>query len=485
MSTNLLYTFVIVINYLSLFYVLSISTIYLIQLICAAFGLKEYTRSLRYTDYQRFVNSENMVPVSLLVPAYNEAETIVLNVRNLLSLDFGHYEVVVINDGSKDETLELLKDAFKLIAIHQPFKRSIPTKEVRTIYRSALYPNLVVVDKENGGKADALNAGINVSMYPIFASIDADSILETSSLVKIVYSFMVDPTCVAVGGIIRIASGCEIVNGELRAVNLSTNPLIMLQTNEYLRAFLTGRIGFNKMRMLLIISGAFGAFNKQAAIEAGGYTAGCIGEDMELIVKLHGKMIDEGRDYSIKFLPDPVCWTQPPNSLGDLKNQRKRWQIGLIDTLVRHRNMAFNPRYGRIGIWCLPYFWIYEVFGPFFEVMGYISVPLSFMLGIVNLHFMVTFFAVAVLYGIILSVGALILEENTFRKYPHFTQLVKLYFYAIIDNFGYRQLNSVYKVEATLGYRKNKSSWGTIKRRAIDTDENADRSAASEESKSE
>ena len=465
--TDALYTVVMAINYVSLIYVLAISTIYLIQLLSATFGLREYSRSLRYTDYARYVFSDNMVPISVLVPAYNESATIVDNTKNLLSLDFGHYEVVVVNDGSKDNTLELLMDAFKLIRVNQPYKRSIPTAEVRGIYRSAMYPNLVVVDKENGGKADALNAGINVSMYPVFVSIDADSLLERSSLAKIIYAFMVDPKCVAVGGIIRIASGCEIVDGELKEIDLSNKPILMLQTNEYLRAFLTGRIGFHKMGMLLIISGAFGAFNKQAVIDAGGYTARCIGEDMELVVKLHGKMLKDKRAYSIKFLPDPVCWTQPPDSLGDLKKQRKRWHIGLIDTLLRHRDMAFNPEYGRIGLFCLPYFWIFELIGPLFEVAGYISVPISFVLGIVDLHFMITFFLVAVLYGIILSVGALLLEENTFRKYPRVSQILKLFAYAVLDNFGYRQLNTIYKVEATFGYRKNKSSWGSIKRRKM------------------
>ncbi len=466
-----LYVAVIVINYVSLFYVLAISTIYLIQLISATLGLREYSRSLKYSDYSRYAFSDNMVPISVLVPAYNESATIVDNTRNLLTLDFGNYEVIVINDGSKDNTLELLKDAFRLIQIDQPYKRSIPTQQIRALYRSAEYPNLVVVDKENGGKADALNAGINVSMYPVFVSIDADSILERSSLAKIIYSFMIDPKCVAVGGIIRIASGCEIVNGELREVNLSNKPLLMLQTNEYLRAFLTGRIGFHKMGMLLIISGAFGAFNKQVAIDAGGYTPRCIGEDMELVVKLHQHMLKGKRVYSVKFLPDPVCWTQPPDTLRDLKKQRKRWHIGLIDTLMRHRDMAFNPDYGRIGMFCLPYFWIFELIGPVFEVMGYISVPVSFLLGLINIHFMLSFFLVAVLYGTILSVGALLMEENTFRKYPRISQILKLFLYAVLDNFGYRQLNTIYKVEAMLGFRKNKSSWGSIKRRTFAAEE--------------
>lgn len=467
MIQQILTDIVLAVNYISLFYVVLISSIYLVQLVSATVGLNKYAKSLKYTDYMRFVDSENMIPISVLVPAYNEAATIVDNVRNLLSLDFPEYEVIVINDGSKDDTLQLLIDAFKLIPIHQPFRRVIDTKPVKAVYRSANFPGLVVLDKENGGKADALNAGINASMYPIFVSIDADSILEKSSLIKIIYTFMNDPTCIAVGGIVRIGSGCEIVNGELTEVDLSSKPLMMLQTNEYLRAFLTGRIGFNEMGILLIISGAFGAFNKQAVIDAGGYTTGCIGEDMELIVKMHQLMHLKKRKYAIRFLPDPVCWTQPPERLKDLKKQRKRWHIGLIDSLLRHKDMAFNPKYGRIGTLCLPYYWIFELIGPLFEVLGYFTVPISCVLGIVDVRFMISFFLVAMLYGTILSTGALLLEENTFRKYPRIDQILKLFLYAVIDNLGYRQLNTIYKVEAMLGFRKNRSSWGRIERHAF------------------
>ena len=459
-------------NYLSLFYVLLICSVYLLQLLSAAVGLREYSKSLRYTDYKRFQESDNMVPISVLVPAYNESATIADNTRNLLSLDYPQHEVIVINDGSKDNTMDILLEEFKLVPIHIPVKRSIATKQVKMAYRSATYPNLVVLDKENGGKADALNAGINASMYPVFVSIDTDSILENTSLLKIVYTFLSDPACVAVGGIIRIGSGCKIENGQLREVALSNKPLLLLQTNEYLRAFLTGRIGFHQMGMLLIISGAFGAFQKQAVIDVGGYTTGCIGEDMELVVKLHRYMRQQKKAYTVKFLPDPVCWTQPPESLRDLKKQRKRWQIGLMDTLLKHKDMLFNPRYGRIGMTGLPYFWIFELFGPIFEVAGYIAVPLSCLLGIVNVRFMLSFYLVAVLYGTILSVGSLLLEENTFRKYPKIDQLLKLFAYAIIDNMGYRQLNTIYKVEAMLGFRKNRSSWGTIQRRAFQADAN-------------
>lgn len=462
-----LYRIVLAVNYFSLFYVVTVSTIYLVQLIFASFGLRKYVRSLRYIDYRRFLDSEHMVPISLLVPAYNESATIVDSVKNLLSLDFPEYELIVINDGSKDNTLALLIEAFALIPFPQPYKKSLQTEEIIEVYRSGKDIRLIVLDKKNGGKADALNAGVNVSSYPVVVTIDADSILEKSSLIKIIYSFVSDPTCVAVGGIVRVGSGCEIVDGQLREIGLSKNPIVALQTTEYLRAFLTGRLGFDVMGMLLIISGAFGAFQKSALIEVGGYSRHCVGEDMELVIKLHKLMHQKKRKYSVRFLPDPICWTQPPERLSDLKKQRKRWHVGLIDSLLRHKDMVFRPKYGRIGMICLPYYWIFELAGPVIETFGYLFIPISFLLGVVNVWFMVSFFLVAVLYGTILSVGALLLEENTFRKYPDLRQLLRLFFFSFVDNFGYRQINTVYKVEAMFGFRKNKSRWGELKRKGF------------------
>ncbi len=466
-----LFNLVLVINIVSLFYVILVDCVYLIQLISSALSLNKYVKMSHYSDHERYFDSENTIPISVIVPAYNESATIVDNVKNLLNLDFPEYEVVVVNDGSSDGTMPILIAHFNLIQVMQPVKRSIPTKNVRVIYRCPQHPNLVVLDKENGGKADALNAGINAARYPVFISIDADSLLEKESLMKIVMPFVQDHRVIGVGGIVRIADGCKVSQGELQTVGLSKNPLVTLQTVEYLRAFLTGRIGFDSMGILLIVSGAFGAFNKRAVIEVGGYTVDTIGEDMELVVKLHEHMRKEKREYSIKFLPDPVCWTQPPTTLSDLRKQRKRWQIGLVSSLLKHRRMLLNPRYGRIGLVALPYYWIFEMIGPILESAGFITVPLSFMLGIININFFIAFYAVAVLYGIILSIGALLLEEHTFKKYPSMGQLIKLTCYSIIDNFGYRQLNTIFRVDAMMGYRKNKHSWGSMKRKRFADDE--------------
>lgn len=457
--THQLISFVRVIDYCALAYVLAVDTIYLIQLISAYFGLRTYVKECQYGDYRRYYESENMIPISLIAPAYNEENMIVDNVKSLLALDFPEYEVIVVNDGSTDKTLDLLLSEFALVKTDEPVKLSLRTAPIKAMYRSSKYPNLVVVDKENGRKADALNAGINVSSYPVFVSIDADSILEKDSLIKIIMPFVKDHTVIGVGGIVRIANPKDISSGRIEQVTLNKKPLVALQVVEYLRAFLTGRIGFNNLDILLIISGAFGAFRKDAVIEVGGYTRDTIGEDMELVVKLHERLAPQKRPYKIQFLSDPVCWTEAPEKFKAFLKQRRRWHIGLMDTLFRHKSMTFKKEYGRVGMVALPYYWLFEFFGPFIEVFGYGFVLLSWALGLINVGFVIAFFGIAVCYGTILSIGAIMLEENTFKKYPGMGQLLMLIFYGFLDNLGYRQINSLIKVWATLSYKKDKLSW--------------------------
>jgi len=467
---ELLKKIIVYFNEFVLYYVLCINTVYFLQLILSAFSLSDYVKKIVYSDYKKYVSSDNMIPISVLVPAYNEEATIVENIKSLLSLNYPLFEIVVINDGSKDTTLEKVIQAFNLKQINQPIRYIIGTKAVRGIYRNIDIPNLVVVDKENGGKADALNLGINISKFPVYTAIDADSILESDSLVRVTMPFIENKDTIAVGGIVRIANGSTIRGGAIKEVSLPRNRVAMFQIVEYLRAFLTGRMGWDSMGSLLIISGAFGAFKKSEVIEVGGYTVGSIGEDMELVVKLHEFMRKNKRKYSIKFIPDPVCGTQAPERLKDLRSQRRRWQIGLMDSLLMHKRILFNPKYGTIGLIAAPYFWIFEMFGPIIEVIGYILVPLSYFVGILNLKFFILFLAASILYGIILSIGAILLEEYTFNKYPSLSQLFRLTIYGILENFGYRQLTVLYRIEGILKFRKGRHSWGKIKRQSFSED---------------
>lgn len=464
MNTPLLKSIVINFNYFIIYYVLVINFIYFIQLILAAFNLSDYVKKIRYSDYKKYITSDNMIPISILVPAYNEQETIVENIKSLISLNYPKFEVIVINDGSKDETLNRVIQEFDLKEVNQPVRYRINTNKIRGIYKNLDIPNLIVVDKENGGKADALNAGINISNYPIVTSIDADSILESDSLVRVVMPFIEDKKTIAVGGIVRIANGSVIKRGRVVDIGLPKSRVAMFQIVEYLRAFLIGRVGWDAVNSLLIVSGAFGAFKKDAVIEVGGYAKNTIGEDMELIVKMHDYFLRNKRKYRIKFVPDPVCWTQAPETLKDLRSQRRRWQIGLMDSLLKHKRMFFNPRYKQIGLIAVLYFWLFEMMGPVIEIIGYVMIPLAYIFGLLNLKYFLLFFAASILYGILLSLGAILLEEYTFNKYPTLKQLMKLSLYGVLENFGYRQLTTLYRIEGIVKFRKMKHSWGKIKR---------------------
>lgn len=468
MNAALIKSLIISFNKIIIYYVLAINLIYFAQLIMAAFNLNRYIKKIRYSDYRRFMVSSNMIPISILVPAYNEEETIVENIKSLLSLHYPLFEVVVINDGSKDETLKKVIEAFDLKEVNQPVRYRIKTNKIKSIYRNIDIPNLILVDKENGGKADALNAGINVSNYPVITSIDADSILESDSLVRVIMPFIEDKRTIAVGGIVRVANGSTITRGKIININLPKNSIAIFQIVEYLRAFLTGRAGWDLINCLLIVSGAFGAFKKEAVIEVGGYDKNTIGEDMELIVKLHEYFLKNKRDYRIKFIPDPVCWTQVPESIKDLRSQRRRWQIGLMDSLFKHKKMLFNPKYKRIGLIAVPYFWIFEMFGPIIEALGYILVPVAYIFGFLDLKYFILFFAAAILYGVLLSLGAILLEEYTFNKYHYLKQLLKLSLYGILENFGYRQMTTLFRIEGIIKFKKLKHSWGKIKRHSFE-----------------
>ncbi|MBC7086983.1 MAG: glycosyltransferase family 2 protein [Tissierellales bacterium] len=455
--------FVLGFNFFIIFYVFIINFIYFIQLIFAIFNLYEYVEKIKYSDYKNYIVSDNMIPTSILVAAYNEENTIVNNVDSLLALKYPMFEVVVINDGSKDNTLEDLKRHFELEKINKPIHKRVETKKVRGIYESKKYSNLIVIDKENGGKADALNAGVNISSYPIVASIDADSILESDALVRVVMPFIKDKNTAAVGGIVRIANGSKIVDGRVVNVNIPKSKLARFQIIEYLRAFLIGRVGWDAINSVLIISGAFGVFRKDILVKVGGY-AHTIGEDMELVLKIHKYSMDNKLNLRVKYIPDPVCWTQAPENLKGLRTQRRRWQVGLMQSLFSYKSMLFNPKYKQIGLFTLPYYWIFEMLGPLVETLGYILIPISYFIGLLNIKYLVLFFSASILYGIILSLGALLLEEYTFNKYPSIKQILILSIFAILENFGFRQLMTLYRTEGLFRYNSLKNKWGSIRR---------------------
>ena len=431
-------------------------------------SLREVLRFLKrtfFSDYQQILRSDMTLPISLIVPAHNEQKTIVDTVRSLQMLNYPEFEIVVVNDGSKDDTLERLLTAYELRRVDRVYKRSLPTREVKGLYASPLVPNLTVVDKVGGGKADALNCGINLSKYPLFCSMDADSVIEDDALLKAVKPFMERPEeTVAVGGIIRCVNGCTVTDGRVTRIALPRRFLPVFQVVEYLRAFLAGRLGWSALEGLLLISGAFGVYRKSAVVEVGGYDRSTDTEDLELVMALHEVNRAKKRPYRIVFVPDPVCWTEVPGDWRMLRRQRNRWHRGMLQSISRHRKMMFNPQYGVIGMVVIPYFLFFETMGPFVETVGYISVPLAWALGLLNTQFFLLFFVLAIAFGVFLSMAAILLEEISYRRYPSWEDMWKLLICGVLENFGFRQVLALLKIQAFWEYLRGLRRWGKLER---------------------
>lgn len=459
-------TLISISEWLFLLYLLGLTAGYLMLDVVAAIHLRRYMeeRSLNslphgYTGFEP--------QITLLVPAFNEEATIATTVKSLLQLSYSEFEIVVINDGSKDNTLDVLIKEFGLIPFPEAYDARLATKPIRTVYHAPAQPNLRVVDKDNGGKADSLNAGINISLYPLFCCIDADSILQRDSLRLAAQPFLDDPHTIACGGTVRVANGCEVKNGFLTKVGLPTNILALFQIVEYLRAFLFGRLGWSPINAMLIISGAFGLFHKDTVIGIGGYRHDTIGEDMELVVRLHRHMRLAGKPYRITFAPDPICWTEAPEDLTTLKNQRIRWQRGLCESLTNNLDLLFHPKGGAVGWLAFPFMALFEWLGPAIEVFGYVIVTIGFILGFVSFKVWLVLLVAAISLGILLSVSAFFLEEMSFHVYPKPQHVLLLLLGAMLENFGYRQLNSLWKLIGLYRWMiGKKATWGAMTRTA-------------------
>mgnify|MGYP000865218421 FL=1 len=441
--------------------------LHVVQLVLAARALRDDPPQPRSElVWQR--TSEEAPSISILAPAYNEAETIVESVRSLLLQQYPSFEVVVINDGSTDGTLEVLRDAFGLEQVRRDSAATLSHTPVRGLFTSRLQPALLVIDKENGGKADALNAGLNYTKNAVFCSMDADSILEPDALLRAVQPFIADPErVIAAGGTVRIANGCLVAGGRVKRYRLPRDPLALLQTVEYMRAFLMARLAWSRVGTLTIISGAFGLFRRSAVIKAGGYARGLVGEYMELVLRLHRLQREQKREYKIAFVPEPVCWTEAPETLKSLSRQRRRWQRGSLEAFALHRTMLFNPRYGRIGFAGLGGVLVVDVLGPVAEILGYLLMPTFCLLGVLSVEFLLAFLAVSIVFGIAVSVGALVLEEQQLRRASQSRDLLVLAAWAVVENLGYRQLNSVWRLMGCWDWLRGGRGWGEMQRKGF------------------
>lgn len=446
-------------------YFVILNLVYMVLLLVGRVELERYSRRARLRDYAEVAESQLSQAVTIMVPAYNEEPVILTTVRSLLATDYPTLEIVVVNDGSTDGTLDRLVTAYDMGEVRRaPRTTQLDHEPVRAVYRSAREPRLVVIDKVNGGKADALNAALSYARYPLVCAIDSDTVLDPDALSRLVWFFQQDERTVAVGGSVRIANGSKVGIGLPVEGRVAGGPVPWIQIVEYLRGFLGARIGFSRFGMLLIISGAFGLFKRDEVIEVGGYERSAIGEDAELVVRLHRYLREQRRPYRIGFAADPVCWTEAPASLRIVARQRDRWQRGLADLLWRHRRMAFNPRYGRIGLIAYPYYLLFELLGPLLEIFGYGYFIWCLATGQLSPEWAAAFLSLAMLLGLFFSWSALLVETRVFGRYTRWSDLWRLMLAGILENIGYRQWLSMVRVKAFWTMWRNGHQWGEMTR---------------------
>jgi len=471
---TILKEFVISVNVYLIGYFGLINIVYSVLLILSIIGSRRQV-IISGTRKKTLLFSENLLPgISIIAPAYNESLSIIESVTSLLNLKYPDYEVVVVNDGSKDDTLTKLIQHFELERKHAPVNLSLNTKSIRGVYRTKSIPNLLVVDKENGGKADALNVGINVSKKPLVCGIDADSILEGDALLKLA-SVMLDDTetYIALGGNIYPANGFVFDKGKVEKRGIPQESVCRFQTIEYLRAFTSGRIGWSMMKSLMIISGAFGLFKKDLLIDNGGYLTSSsklkkdtVGEDMELVVRLTRQALERKEKFRVKYVYNAYCYTELPSDTKTLLKQRNRWQRGLIDILSYHREIGFNPRYKQVGLLGYPYFFIFEFLGPFFEVEGYLMLFIGIIFGWLNSTIILAVFTVSILFGVVISLASLLMSEKEIKMMTSKELLIMLG-YAVLENFGYRQMISIQRLFSTFSAIRETGQWGSQQRKGF------------------
>lgn len=403
----------------------------------------------------------NARPISVLVPAYNEALTIIDTVLSALNAQYPEHEVIVIDDGSSDDTLARLVARFDARPVERPVLRQLEHQPVVATYLSASHPNLWIISKRNGGKADALNAGLEFSGYPLVCAIDADTLLEPDALLRLGQQFTYDKRLVALGGAVRVLNGCTVQDAQVVDRRAPRGLIECTQAAEYIRGFLAGRVASQRFRSLLIISGAFGLFRKDLLVAIGGYRK-TVGEDMDVVIRLHRYCRDQHIDYHVGFVPEPVCWTQVPSDLGSLLQQRNRWQRGLIDSLWHNRAMFLNPRYGIVGLLGFPYFLFFELLGPVIEFLGYACFVLLMLLGQVNAAVALLFFMVAVLWGMWLNVAAALIDSLVLHRYRRLADTLRIALYGSIEFLGFRQLLTVERLIGT--FHLHHKGWGRVRR---------------------
>jgi len=460
-------------TFANMFFIITLilSGSYLILGIFSAVALRKYLRKNSYVNYNSLVLSPLSPEISIIAPAFNESKTIINNVRTLLSLYYNNFEVILVNDGSTDNTFEKIVEEYELTKVNYYFDYRIPCERIRGVYKSKnpSFKRLTVIDKKNGGKADSLNAGINICQNSLFISIDADSIIETDSILKLVKPFLEekDRKVIGAGGVIRIVNSCDVEGGHIREIHLPGQMLPRLQVLEYTRAFLLGRMAWSQLDGLMLISGAMGIFDRETVIKSGGYSIKTVGEDMELVVRMRRRMAEEGVKYEVTYIPDPLCWTQVPSDVKSLQTQRTRWTRGLVESLWTHRKIFFNKTYGRLGLLGYPYWFFFEWLAPLLAFSGFIYSIYLAVTNSINWPFYLLLFLFIYTFAVSISIWAILFEEITYHKYKRKRDVLKLLTAALLEPFFY-PIYTYFAVRGNLEALRRKKGWGNVERKSFE-----------------
>jgi len=469
MTDTIMKTADIILKIINIFFVAYLVGYSTFLFLSVSVGSSELFKKKQQYRMMSAIKNDYYIPISIIVPAYNEEVTVTDTVKSLLALDYKVYEIIVVDDGSVDDTSKVMIEQFQMEPVRMPIRRQIRCQQEEFVYEAKIQNvHVSLIRKKNGGKSDALNMGINASRYPYFICIDADSVLQHDSLKKIALPLLENENVVAVGGSVRPSNGATIENGHVISYRLPKNLLASMQTLEYDRSFLASRILLDKFNGALIISGAFGLFQKQLVIEAGGYDPSTMGEDMELVVKLHEYCTANDIPYLIKYATDAICWSQAPESMRDLMKQRKRWHIGLFQSLWMHRHLAANPKYGPVSFVSYTYFLFYELLSPYIEVFGVFSVILAYLLDMLNVRFAMFFLGIYAVFGAVMSLTSFFARTQTLDLKLSFGDVLKAIGLCFFEVTILRSILAYTRFFALFGYRSKKRSWGKVKRKKID-----------------
>lgn len=444
---------------------------YTLLMVLSLYSVSLHAKYARLKTFTELADSPVTLPVAVIIPAYNEEENIVQSVLSMFDLNYPEKEVIVVDDGSTDATLDRLIEHFRLQPMDLIFREKLKTGQPLACYYSPDFSQLIVLSVKHGGKAHALNCGINMAHSPYFCTVDADSIVEKDALLRLMAPVMQSTENIVVsGGIVNIANGSTLRNGRLEKLALPSSWLEKCQVVEYIRTFLFGRPGWNMMNATFITSGAFCLVHRESAIEAGGYGADTVTEDIDMVASIRRCMTAQRRKYKIIFTSDPICWTEAPRTLKMLARQRRRWQLGLAQTLIKNKDMIFNPKYGNTGLLSLPFHLFIEVIGCVVEALGtVVLLPISFIFLGSPLRLFLLFMVLSIGYGTMLSMGSIALEEITLRRYPRLKDVLVLMVFAVVENLGYRQVVTLFRawgVLQSLGGRRS-NHWEVVEHQGI------------------